>query len=568
MHSFSSIAKEDFHFFVDNIKKMKTEELPTLLFNEQKTYTKNPTKYNRNKIILIKAIIQRRNNNIYNYVHLLIKILESKPDNYDQEVWIRIALSQTLKSLNSPELSLEFLLPITEDLYKHLDSLERIKVQEMIAMNYYSLKNYKKAVGYFRNVYDLYPNSNELNRSSMINNIALCYLNQKQYTKSLHYFIQSLDIIEKVEQKNDSQLFLKYLLLGNIGMVNNKLKKYDVAENYLMKEMEFYFSNEEKYYSNIQNTLSELLKLYSTTNSKTKAISLINKCENALTNIESDLKKSSNKPFIFKDIYEYFLKINDSKAAFKYSRILIPLQEKYEEKMQETTTSLTKTIHQSKLDNLNSKVKMEQYKFKLITEKNKKTYWILSVIIGFVFIFFLILFLIIIQRKRQAEKDSIIMSQKIEIETNRSKILHNEILVNQEKITKLSQNIQLKKETEKAFLNKINEIKKDKTKDPERAIKELQISISSLLSINKQPIENSDLQTIKFKRLLKRLPQNLTKLEIELCVFFNMELSAKDIAALKDMSPGSVRVYKSKIKSKLSIEKEQSLSEYLKKLSI
>jgi DNA-binding CsgD family transcriptional regulator len=66
-----------------------------------------------------------------------------------------------------------------------------------------------------------------------------------------------------------------------------------------------------------------------------------------------------------------------------------------------------------------------------------------------------------------------------------------------------------------------------------------------------------------FRTKLQFHHANLTQAEILLCELIILEKSCNEIAEILELSPGTVRVYKNKLKSKLNLTSENNLGEYL-----
>jgi len=204
--------------------------------------------------------------------------------------------------------------------------------------------------------------------------------------------------------------------------------------------------------------------------------------------------------------------------------------------------------------------------------KEKKKSQLMSIIVIIIGILIsAIAVLVYISIRKNTLKNSLIQKQRREIELNKNKILQNEIRLNQDKIANLAMNLTLKKETEKAFLTKINELKRKKNIDTEQTLRDLQLSVSNLLSIDKKII-HTDLETDevnrKFKKILLNLHPGLSKSDLEYCCYFRLNLSAKEIGSIQGISDASVRVLKNRIKNKLDLQSDQSLNEYLNSLSL
>lgn len=83
-------------------------------------------------------------------------------------------------------------------------------------------------------------------------------------------------------------------------------------------------------------------------------------------------------------------------------------------------------------------------------------------------------------------------------------------------------------------------------------------------AFNKNEFEKMFMETDGdfFKRLLENFPA-LTKNELRLCAFLRLNLSSKEISAITQQSPHSIVVARSRLRKKLNLEENQSLTNFL-----
>lgn len=206
----------------------------------------------------------------------------------------------------------------------------------------------------------------------------------------------------------------------------------------------------------------------------------------------------------------------------------------------------------------------QKYDYKIHSQK-VRTLWI--ILISIVIISFLIYFVISTVKKRKIENE--INSQQKIISEQNELILQQNVKIQDEKIKNLHLNLNLKQETAKAFLEKIKKARKSNINDPENILKELYFDLNNLVHIDKKNdnyIEESTSENQNFvKKLSEEYPQ-LSAQELQLCVYFRLNLNAKEISMLEKISDGTVRVYKSKIKAKMGLEKDTNLEDTLKQI--
>ena len=66
-----------------------------------------------------------------------------------------------------------------------------------------------------------------------------------------------------------------------------------------------------------------------------------------------------------------------------------------------------------------------------------------------------------------------------------------------------------------------------------------------------------------FLKKLKRKHPNLTPQDLKLCVYLRLNLSSKEIAPLLNISPRSVEMKRYRLRNKLELEHNASLTDYI-----
>ena len=162
----------------------------------------------------------------------------------------------------------------------------------------------------------------------------------------------------------------------------------------------------------------------------------------------------------------------------------------------------------------------------------------------------------------------VFINSDIEVQEKiKNDLLIKEKNIIEERMNNLSLNLEIKSKTEKEFLLRLKKIKKDKNYETEEIIKDLHLSISSLLNIDKKQyleLEKNNKINDSFIQKIKLDFPLLTPQEIQLCGYVHLSLSNKEIALLENITAPSVRVYKTRLKAKLGLSKEQDLETFLK----
>ena len=467
-------------------------------------------------------------------------------------------LSSLLNSLNSRELayyyakqSLEASLKFkNNDLLKHNYSL-------LAAINYND-KKYYKAKYFYQKAIDANQMKEQLFTASMLNNLSLCYMKLGLIQTSNEYIFKSLSILKRIKDKPlNIKLFIK-IVEGNLGSNYFKLNNLNKANYYLNEEITFYIKNNVELI-NIYKPLEELLKIYIVQKNeiqKNKVLSMLLKYEKIFS------LKNNNYNFT-EVLFNYYSNYNDLKKRLYFVNRLMKIKTKYSDSIQNNSIILNNNLYSQEIKHLKNQFQSNQKLLHSTLKSKRTTLFLVIVLFTLVFIILIILY---IWRNRRIYKNELIQNQKNEIEKKQRIILEKEVKLKQEKITSLALNLNLKKETEKTFLEKLKEIKRKKNVEIEDVLKDLHSSVSNLLNIdnkNHLQIEESSEENKKFKRNLLEKHPNLSKHEVNFCTYFRMNLSSKEIANLNNMTDGTIRVYKTKIKSKIGLSQEQKLSDYL-----
>ena len=116
------------------------------------------------------------------------------------------------------------------------------------------------------------------------------------------------------------------------------------------------------------------------------------------------------------------------------------------------------------------------------------------------------------------------------------------------------------------FLEHIKALLAPVSKDDDPKIKSVLSEINSYRSNNSAlglVNSNIDLLNSAFVERLKSQYPTLTKKDLELCLLLRLNLSSKEIASVKSVSPDSVKVMRSRLRKKLNLGSKDNLSEVL-----
>jgi len=460
-------------------------------------------------------------------------------------------LACILAVMNSPKISQDFALKALNNSIKYKYNHLLYNIYGLIAMNYYRDKNFSKAAFHFKKSLLLIKDSQTISAASMLNNISLCLMNLNKNKEAKHFYIKAINILKNIKNKSGYELDFLNIVEGNLGTVLNKLGKYEEAIILLQNEIKYCFAHSSKTDEAV-SPIVELMTLYVKLKREKELKELLIKA----VYLENKIGYKESTPILTEYLYKFYQKNSQFENALKYANRLFEFQKKYTNSIIKQSSELNEIIYREKIQHLNDE-KKSQDKLLALTLKEKRSNQVLFFTI--LCLGFLIVSVSYRSKRKNRLKDAFIQDQN-------KLLLENENKLQQEKITNLAINLTLKKNTEKAFLTKINELKKKNNIGVEQVIKELQFSVSNLLNIDKKLIHNTiEAEDIHhdFKIAIAKLHPELTKTDITFCCYFRLKLSAKEISALQGVSDGSVRVIKNRIKNKLNLLPENSISDYL-----
>jgi DNA-binding CsgD family transcriptional regulator len=383
---------------------------------------------------------------------------------------------------------------------------------------------------------------------SMLNNLSLTYIKLKKYKLALYY--NQIAIKEFKLLKKDKDLvsdYLYFLLIANKGVLYFYLQKYDLSK----KDLLIYYDFIKKQPKFNEHAPKKLWILYQTYH-YSKNLKSKKEIRNFLIEYfkkEIDFTKKMSASFYLKQIY--FLE-NELKSVYKWDKISENLSNEIQKKNRIDNDEINEELMSFSIQNINKKNQINN-------ELNKKK---ITWFIVIVFLVVISLFLIFYNRYQVQRK-------KLEISTLRQQNILQEITIKDNKINELQLYVELKNTMNKIFVEKIKSLRKRKEISSEELLKELQMQLSNLLQIDKNNIPLtvlSDKEKKEFYDVLLTQNPSLSRIELELCSYLRLNLSSKEIASILNLSDGSVRVYKTRLKEKLNISRNVSVETYLKNL--
>lgn len=425
--------------------------------------------------------------------------------------------------------------------YKGLELQNKIKPSEnFTVLNniggcYYMMGNYKKARYYWENSLKNYE-SNKSNKKSVegsiiYNNLAVLEKEQGNYAKAL-------EMLKEFKRRNElsKDTFNIIMAYENIADTNLKLQENDVAIENLRKGI-FLAKKINSHYD-----LASLYNIVGKTflNDLNKKDSSLYYLKNAFDISEKgsfyDVKLYSSESLV--DLYE---KEKDYRSALQYLHIAKSLSEKT------INEENAKKVNRLEMG-FNEKMKQNE----LLASQTKRERLFISGILILLFTSIIIFLMLKLQKNKTAQRTSEneLLSKKLE---GKNKELTNSAL----KMLHTSEILQ----TTQKELSEINSGQEISDSKIFQIIADLKKGSKSFEKEDFYKIF-MDPDDVFYKKLLSEFPE-LTKNELRLCAFLKHNLSSKEISEITHQSPHSITVARSRLRKKLKLSSNESLSNFL-----
>lgn len=438
--------------------------------------------------------------------------------------------------------------PFIEAAYGHLASV------------HYSNQNFGLALS-------LYKKSLALNRkfeiplheSSALNNIGLVSLSLGQLDSASYYFFKAKDLLKKDKVEHQDLICSINDNLGNLALLN---KAYEDAFLYYDANCKI-----------VQPLYTSQLylgdRLISGNIGKAKAcLGRLNLTETAhyLKKAESNLQHTT-----YRKKFKYQIDIEEVKQQiFKLTSDLDNYVTAGKQKaafidsLHVMEVNAQALISEKMLD-----LQLETADLKLSSQRQQLRFnGLLALSLGITFLISLLFFVITLKRR---STQLTIQNQLSATELKNRELEKEKMrlqLKNQEgDLGELSAHTTLLRQLAKKTRQKLKSLGKLDEEEQKTELHTLSIAFSQPLNNEKiQGLIQSNLNEVNnvfFGELDRRTNQRLSQNEKELCVLFRLKLSDQQIAEMKDVGIGAVRVARYRIKKKLGLEKDDRIGTYL-----
>jgi len=447
--------------------------------------------------------------------------------------------------------SLDFRLQALKIREKLQDSFEIARSYHSIAMIFRYQKEYNKSKSYFLKSISLQKkklDSSQLARTS--NMLGVIYYYTKQNDSAMYYYNFSKNYSRTLTEKAKSN--------DNIATIYYTTGKYEKAIALYEETVDIFKSTKD--YNFLSNTLMHLAKIHSD----------LGKYQEALSYMDEALdyaKKQGNTskfPIIYQlrsHIYEQMGNYKNALGFYKTHKYYYDSIFNVKNAKKITALELNYQFQKEKLaDSLQFANEKSELKLKNEAQQATNRLYITLLLLVSAGIIALLIF---VNNRRKLNKERF-KKEQLEKELLDEKLKHTTYQAKQ-LVADNKMRLQFKQE----FLSKLKKVKQHAdavdVSDFQSLISDLNAQISTESKFDSIGDNIEQLDEV-FNQKLRELYPDLTKSEREICALMRMNLSLKEIMVIRNVTMGSVKASRHRIRKKMGLTREQELEQAIMEL--
>lgn len=449
------------------------------------------------------------------------------------------------------------------------DNYQRYYYLGAIGSCYQQISNSQKAIDYFSRQNALAIQSgNMLQISSSYNNLGYSYYQQKDYHRAKENYLKALKILNASKSNGKSNAHFDEgfysLVLDNLGITCYALKEYRAASGYLNEA----FGGRKRFclsYPN-ENIKGEVLLVSSLlkTGRLNDARLIVTQFEKHAANM------ADNKRLQFIDMKaEVCLRDNNYAVLEELLQERRTVTERIESEKKIKQSALSDLLSQYMVASYTQQLKQEKIQKEQLKKDNElqENKTIIISVLWVISCATFILMLVIAhqigknrQRKYKLEKEL----QAIEDERIRLKLKAQE-----NSLTDLALEVLQKRETSNDLVQKMSSLLNEGDEKIKTELLSIlrEVKMSEQSTITKQSEDPDELIQLKeFQERLRAINPDISKSEMELSTLVRMNLSNKEIAAIKNYTENTIKTGKHRLKKKFGLNANDSLTRFIREV--
>ncbi|MDN5215184.1 tetratricopeptide repeat protein [Fulvivirgaceae bacterium BMA12] len=445
---------------------------------------------------------------------------------------------------------------------KSLEIRERLESKEDIAYTlrtlgwlYYDIEDSELALAYHEKVLNINLEMNDPERIAYsYNSLGLVYAQKNDHERAINYFLQSLQMKEQLKKSDRISESLK-----NIGISYSALEQYGIAMDYLLKASKIF--NETHDYYRLAQVYNELALVYLNLNQLEVAGKTLKEGGPIIDRL-SDNQELKMKYHLVSS--RYHDKMGDHARALEDYRAYMEIYNKTLSREQNHKLAQMRVTYEAEKREGQIKILAKE---KELAELKRQ-----GLVIG-IFLLFVIATLAVTRmrssfKKRKAiyEANQSLAAERLKNEKLIQQNLKNELQFKSQELINFGLHISQKNELYISFIKQMQELEFLNKYDAREQIRNLIQFFSRKLKFN-ETLDNyeTDAEYLNedfFFRLQTKFP-NLTDHDKRLVAQLRRKLSSKEISSLNNISVKSVEISRYRLRKKLSLEKGQSLVDFI-----
>ncbi|WP_298545948.1 tetratricopeptide repeat protein [uncultured Aquimarina sp.] len=447
--------------------------------------------------------------------------------------------------------SLDFRLQALKIREKLQNSFEIAKSYHSIAMIFRYQKEYDKSKNYFLKsiaIQERHVDSSQLART--YNMLGVIYYYTKQNDSAMHYYQLSKNYAPTLKDKAKSN--------DNIATIYYTSGKYEKAIALYEETVDIFKSTKD--YNFLSNTLMHLAKIHSDLGKYQEALSYM---DEALDYVKKQ-GNTSKFPIIYQlrsHIYEQMGNYKNALGFYKTHKYYYDSIFNVKNAKKITALELNYQFQKEKLaDSLQFANEKSELKLKNEAQQATNRLYITLLLLVSAGIIALLIF---VNNRRKLNKERF-KKEQLEKELLDEKLKHTTYQAKQ-LVADNKMRLQFKQE----FLSKLKKVKQHAdavdVSDFQSLISDLNAQISTESKFDSIGDNIEQLDEV-FNQKLRELYPDLTKSEREICALMRMNLSLKEIMVIRNVTMGSIKASRHRIRKKMGLHREQELEQAIMEL--
>lgn len=434
------------------------------------------------------------------------------------------------------------------------DQSEIARNEHMFGIIFENLGNYKKALVYYNKAFkkkEYFDNRNSI--TAILGGIAACYKGLEMIDSALYYYNQGALYADTTNSK-----LYRDMSLAQIAIIYYENEVHLDSAITLLQQLLITSEKE----GNMQAMAASLVYIG-------EIYTLQNKFPEALKTLTQalDICKKYNISEVLPDSYHAFAKLYSAQKQFNEAYLM--LQKYISIKDSFTQIEENNQVYELQLlleDEAKSRLLSEKDQKIEILEKEKRiSYLTNAAYISGSTLIITIIVLILMKFRGDIKRNKAIYQMESEIMQNDIKTKEMELSYKNNNLTDFAFLISQKQEFIEEVLSKLKTIK-SKKEEKDQLLKETILYIKGQIMVDKNVTQlQNEVEKVNFEffeNLMQKFP-GLSEKEKQLCGLIRLGLSNKEIALLRNISVGSAKTNRHRLRLKLGLHQNQDIRKFL-----